>query len=103
MRRAKAYRASAPLPRRRSALGGNVHGGSWGAATRQGPNAVRRGGGPRRGGGGAGGGGGATPGPEGDPQGVFAAEGADGAGREGGAVRAGLGPDRPAVELDPVL
>ena len=43
IRRAKAYRASAPLPRLRSALGGSVQGGSWGAATRQDPKAIRSG------------------------------------------------------------
>ena len=43
IRSANAYSASAPLPRLRSALGGSVHGGSWGAATRQDPNAIRSG------------------------------------------------------------
>ncbi len=43
IRSANAYRASAPLPRLRLALGGSVHGGSWGAATRQDPNAIRSG------------------------------------------------------------
>jgi hypothetical protein len=43
IRRANAYRASAPLPRLRSALGGSVQGGSWGAATRQDPKAIRSG------------------------------------------------------------
>ena len=41
MRSAKVCRASAPLPRLRSALGGRVQGGSWGAASRQDPNAIR--------------------------------------------------------------
>jgi hypothetical protein len=47
IRSAKAYRASAPLPCRRSTLGGSVHGGSWGAASRQDPKAIRSGWSPR--------------------------------------------------------